>query len=220
MLESSGRVAPWMLRGWSQNCGSTWPPRRYGGPSAAPSSRSTRGSIMGYGRAGSTPTSSSDYTNRKRAMRIHGNRKWTDEKLAPLVEMRRSGKTQQQIGAAIGCTRARVGQLIGKLKFCRSCKAEMPGEAGRTCLACKNLLRAKPCRGCGKSFVPTHGEPSLFCPKCRWETRPCRCGCNRVITRPRRAYSHNRRRWFHSFGAWNRWKAKVGYDWREDKKAA
>ncbi len=160
-------------------------------------------------------------------MRIHGNRKWTEERLRRLVDMRRSGLTQQEIGNAVGCTRARVGQLIGKLKFCRSCKTEMhgiyrtvSGEAGRTCSACENLLRAKPCRGCGESFVPTHGEPSLFCPKCRWETRPCACGCGKVITRRRNTYSRRRRRWFHSFRAWNRWKARVGYDWREDKRAA
>ena len=153
-------------------------------------------------------------------MKIHGNKRWTPIVLDGLIEMRRS-MTLRQVGKVIGVSGARVQQLIGRRKFCRSCRTPISEvERGRTCAACQSIARAKPCRRCEKLFVPVRGDASAHCSECRWEKRRCACGCGKIIVRPRRRYNTERRRWFHSHKAWNEWKARVSYDWRKDKRAA
>lgn len=153
-------------------------------------------------------------------MKIHGNREWLLADMDRVIKMRRS-MTLREIGAIEGVSAARIGQIIGKTKFCRSCWEQLPDdERKRTCPECEDRARAKPCRRCGKPFTPLRGDASAYCAECRWERRRCTCGCGKVIVRPRRRYNTERLRWFHSHRAWGEWKRKMKYDWRKEKRAA
>lgn len=162
---------------------------------------------------------------RKRSIESHGNRKWFEADIERLIEMRRSNMTLREISAVVGVTRARIWQLVGKRKFCRGCRAESAGDVAWRGPACPNCLREarrKACRNpeCRETFVPVINRRTLYCPKCRWMSRSCFCGCGKVIVRPRRRYNTERLRWFHSHKVWGEWKRKMKYDWRKEKRAA